>query len=605
MMDAKKLSDELCRHTERVVRYLLPAGRKVGQEWQVGSIHGEKGSSLNIHLSGHKAGVWSDFATGEKGDLLDLWCSVRGVSFKNALTETQDFLGIRELTPDFGGVRKYSKPEKPRNLRSIGSSVMEYLSNNRKLSEKTLSEFKIGQDSGEIVFPYFRDDELIHWKKLSLNRGSDGKKKMSTSKASEPCLFGWQALDDNARQIVICEGEIDAMSLHQYGWNALSVPYGAGSGDKQKWVEYEYDNLQRFEDIYICMDNDEPGNKTALELAKRLGLHRCKIVLLPCKDANECLQEGLRKEDLLPHFESARPPSHPMLRSPDEFLEQVIEMFYPSPEKQAEGLLPWSKSQPNIRLRESELSLWMGYNHHGKSMLLSNVMLHLMDKGERVCVASLEMSAKAQLQRLYRQATTNAAPSIPYIREAQSYLTEKLWLYDLVGSVKIEELLEAFSYAHNRYGCKYFIIDSLMKLGKAEDDYAGQKELIDILCDFKMVNKIHIALVTHATKGNEYEVPNRFNIKGSGGISDLADTVMCVWRNIKKKDALEAGSEITDVDSMPDAVLKCDKQRNGEWIGKIPLWFDARSLQYIESSSSRPKRYVSYSEVRAINREDG
>lgn len=51
---------------------LLPAGRREGREWCVGSLAGEPGRSCKVHLEGQRAGVWSDFSTGETGDALDL-----------------------------------------------------------------------------------------------------------------------------------------------------------------------------------------------------------------------------------------------------------------------------------------------------------------------------------------------------------------------------------------------------------------------------------------------------------------------------------------------------------------------------------------------------
>ncbi len=58
---------------EAVVKQLLPQGKRHGKEWCVGSIMGEPGQSLKICLEGEKKGRWSDFATKEGGDLLDLW----------------------------------------------------------------------------------------------------------------------------------------------------------------------------------------------------------------------------------------------------------------------------------------------------------------------------------------------------------------------------------------------------------------------------------------------------------------------------------------------------------------------------------------------------
>jgi len=77
----------------------------------------------------------------------------------------------------------------------------------------------------------------------------------------EPCLFGWHLIPKTARTITICEGEIDAMTLHQYGIPALSIPLGAGSGSKHDWFEYEFERLAIFDEIYICMDNDIAGQE--------------------------------------------------------------------------------------------------------------------------------------------------------------------------------------------------------------------------------------------------------------------------------------------------------------------------------------------------------
>jgi len=71
----------------------------------------------------------------------------------------------------------------------------------------------------------------------------------------------------------------------------------------------------------------------------------------------------------------------------------------------------------------------------------------------------------------------------------------------------------------------------------------------------------------------------------------MADSVYSVWRNKKKEDC-DDGSQ----NDAPDAVLVCHKQREIEGSeGKIPLWFDRDSLQFLNYSSEKPKRYVNYS----------
>ena len=54
----------LTQRAEEVARHLMPQGKKEGNEWCIGSIHGETGKSLKIKLTGEKAGLWCDFALG-------------------------------------------------------------------------------------------------------------------------------------------------------------------------------------------------------------------------------------------------------------------------------------------------------------------------------------------------------------------------------------------------------------------------------------------------------------------------------------------------------------------------------------------------------------
>jgi len=93
-VDAKELSNRLAQNAQIVAVMLLPGGKKQSHEWVAGSLAGELGDSLKVHLSGKKAGVWSDFATGEAGDLIDLWRLTKGLSMADTLREIRDYLGV-------------------------------------------------------------------------------------------------------------------------------------------------------------------------------------------------------------------------------------------------------------------------------------------------------------------------------------------------------------------------------------------------------------------------------------------------------------------------------------------------------------------------------
>jgi hypothetical protein len=61
---------------DRLVREIFPRGRREGAEYRVGSIAGEPGSSLAVHLGPDKPGIWCDFAIGLGGNVLDLIADV-------------------------------------------------------------------------------------------------------------------------------------------------------------------------------------------------------------------------------------------------------------------------------------------------------------------------------------------------------------------------------------------------------------------------------------------------------------------------------------------------------------------------------------------------
>lgn len=83
-----------------LARELLPHGRREGSEWRCGSLAGEPGTSLGVHIGGGKAGVWSDFGTGEAGDALDLVAQVlfRGDK-REALAWARRWLGLESGDP--------------------------------------------------------------------------------------------------------------------------------------------------------------------------------------------------------------------------------------------------------------------------------------------------------------------------------------------------------------------------------------------------------------------------------------------------------------------------------------------------------------------------
>jgi hypothetical protein len=95
MVGAADLSAMLAGRMPELARELLPGGRRDGAEWRCGSLAGEAGRSLAVHLFGPRAGVWADFASGEAGDALELVAAARFANDKRAAMEwARGWLGL-------------------------------------------------------------------------------------------------------------------------------------------------------------------------------------------------------------------------------------------------------------------------------------------------------------------------------------------------------------------------------------------------------------------------------------------------------------------------------------------------------------------------------
>lgn len=588
MADITVVKRMLADRAQAVAEMLLPGGRKEGQEWRAGSVGGEKGQSLGVHLTGPKAGVWTDFATSEGGDLLDLWSKAKGLSLSATLDDARRWLGVSRPEPYREPQKSYTRPPKP-VCKAIQGRAFDYLTVDRNIPGHVLDEYKIAAFGDEIIFPYLLPNGELALAKA--RKAVDGASPKPTAANCEPVLFGWQAVPDSAREIIITEGEIDALSWAAYGHVAMSVPFGGGKGGKQNWIESEFDRLERFERIYVSTDMDKPGDDAAEEISNRLGRHRCYRVNLPHKDANACLVEGMTQDAMNRALAEARTMDPEGLRSPTDFSDQVVCLFWPA-EGQPQGYtMPYGKLEGKLHFRPAEVTLWSGASGMGKSQILSDCVPHWIKQGSRVCLASFEMKCAQTLKRMVKQTGGLDRPTERFIGDILQWLDHGLLLYEKVGKAGITELLAIFDYARAKYGCDQFIIDSMMRLGIAQDDYNGQEKAMYQLVDWAIANNVHVHLVAHARKGERGQgAPETEDIKGAMEIGANAFNILTVWRNRRHEEQLQAATTEADrleLDQKPGVILNVAKQRNGDFEGKIGLWFSQDTYQYRSSVDDR------------------
>lgn len=272
------------------------------------------------------------------------------------------------------------------------------------------------------------------------------------------------------------------------------------------------------------------------------------------------------------------------VRPASAYLADVMHTLAPAHDTPKHPKLPFANSW--VYFPPGEVTLWGGFNGSGKSMLQGQVMTGFAHEGQRVCIASFEMKPAKTLARIVRQEFGMTTPNRDQVSAFMHETDGKIWLYDQQGTVKADRMIAVIKHCAEKLKVNHVAIDSLMKCVRGTDDYNGQKEFVDALTACARDYNIHIHLVVHLKKGDGDErMPTRMDISGTAAISDLVDNVLLVWRNKKKERDRDAGRQVDE--SHPDALLICDKNRNGDWEGRVKLWYDRASLRFSDANRAR------------------
>src|ERR1700730_6807827 len=112
LRDASDLARRFAREAEAVCRHYLSNGRREGRYWLVGDARNSPGRLMFVRLQDPPkgpAGKWTDAATSEHGDLLDVISESLGLrDFREVAEEARRFLKLPRIEPEHA-----SKPIRP------------------------------------------------------------------------------------------------------------------------------------------------------------------------------------------------------------------------------------------------------------------------------------------------------------------------------------------------------------------------------------------------------------------------------------------------------------------------------------------------------------
>ncbi len=280
--EREALRADLLAGISSVLTTLFPAGKKRRGKFLIGDVLGSPGDSLEVVLDGEKAGLWTDRATGDGGDIFSLIAGHLALSihtdFNRVLDAAADLLGRAREVP----ARRSGKKDVPVDELGPATAKWDYL-----------------DAAGHLIAVVYRYDPPGQKKQF---RPWDAKRRKMAPPDPRP-LYNQPGMT-SAAQVVLVEGEKCAQALIDSGIVATTAMHGANAPvDKTDWSPLSG------KAVLIWPDRDKPGWEYATQAAQAIlsaGAKSCHILYPPEEaaegwDVADAIAEGFDVVTFLTH----------------------------------------------------------------------------------------------------------------------------------------------------------------------------------------------------------------------------------------------------------------------------------------------------------------
>lgn len=436
----------------------------------------------------------------------------------------------------------------------------EYLAS-RGISQETADKYKLfagrkwfarlNKEADCIGFPYFRNGSLVGVKYRAFPE-----KDFTQEAGGAHDFFGLDNIIPD-RPIVIVEGEIDALTLHEAGIdNVLSVPGGApvkvadgkvaASEDKKfAFVWNAREVLEKAPFVILATDQDTPGQALAEELARRIGKDKCRLAKFQAKDLNEVFNQSddpsrVISEVLL----SASPYPIAGLSEATTYADRLHDLFNKGTGK------GFSTGYPSLdtiyTVAPGQLTVVTGYPSSGKSNWVDQIMVNLArDNDWKFAVCSFENQPEIHISRLMEIYTKKrffeGANRMTDAEKDQAFkwVTDHFLFIDSNGEEPstLDSILERARVAVKRMGVRGLVIDpynyiELDRTNTTETDAISN--MLTRVQKFCKANDCHTWFIAHPSKiqrsGVEQPRPDGMSISGSMAWWAKADCGVTIHR---------------------------------------------------------------------------
>ncbi len=380
----------------------------------------------------------------------------------------------------------------------------------------------------------------------------------------KPILYGMHLFKGNNKKIIITEGEIDCLSVSQVinGYPVVSVPNGAGNASKAIKENLEW--LERFEEVVICFDMDEVGQKAAKECAALFSVGKAKIMSLPLKDPNEMLKAN-RIDELYKATWNA------MEYRPDGIISGE-DLFKDIDKPIGYGLsYPWKKlTEMTYGIRTSEMIVFGAGTGMGKTEFFKEIEAHLLfEHKQKVGIIHLEEQTKDTVLGLMSKFSSKKLhlPTFECSAEEKrkifndAKIAERVFIYDSFGTTDLDTIKNHIRYMVTGKDCKYIFLDHITALGDGlEDGNNVNQYMRKVVSELaKLTRELDFTLFTisHLRKTNDkkpHEEGGRVHLDDLYGAAALKQWASYVF-------GLERNQQAEDETIRHTTTLRCLKDR--------------------------------------------
>lgn len=377
-------------------------------------------------------------------------------------------------------------------------------------------------------------------------RRLDEKKFYSSGPMRDAPLFGQDKFDPGSKKsVTITEGEYDSLAVFEMTrGNTAAVSVKSSSSARTDCIKSR-DYLNSFDKIYLCLDNDEPGQRATREIAGLFDFHKVYHVKFhKFKDANEYLEKN-GQDDFLECWKHAR------RFAPDNIIssfEEVEKSLLDSKEDQL-GSYPFRNLNTALYgLHQGEVIVFKGPEGIGKTEIFRAIEHHLLkttshsigiihleeDNGTTVkAIAGYELKAPAVLP----DCGLSTQDIMEGYRKAVKDDEGRAHIYSSFETEDENLLLDNIRFLVAAAGCKFIFLDHISWLATGIDSEDERKKLDRISQKLKLLAKelkFCLIMISH--------VNDEGKTRGSRNITKVANTVVDLNRDLVSVDSLTRSS---------------------------------------------------------------